>query len=275
MAIRARSIFAMMETEERQYAMIWSYAYEQVFTTDMSSQDNFEYLRRIMTGNQRPFILVDPDGKILESHDPEVDPRKTPVFEGEIKERYSQYPPLMVDAQGTIYQLYFKPSEVFLSLRSVFRDLDSSFVQETLTSTASVPVLITDESQEVVLAYSNLDPEVFYSKEAVHDLMHEMMEDRISIDLLASLYSTQLVSQGQRNLLDHNRNYYKLITRIVEEGQKRGEIQADLSVSEITGYYSMCERALVTDWCLNRGSYSLGEYSRKCMPIMLEHFKAN
>lgn len=183
MAIRARSIFAMMETEERQYAMIWSYAYEQVFTTDMSSQDNFEYLRRIMTGNQRPFILVDPDGKILESHDPEVDPRKTPVFEGEIKERYSQYPPLMVDAQGTIYQLYFKPSEVFLSLRSVFRDLDSSFVQETLTSTASVPVLITDESQEVVLAYSNLDPEVFYSKEAVHDLMHEMMEENTPISL--------------------------------------------------------------------------------------------
>ena len=124
---------------------------------------------------------------------------------------------------------------------------------------------------------STMDPEMnsFDKLLYLNYKMHEMMEDRISIDLLASLYSTQLVSQGQRNLLDHNRNYYKLITRIVEEGQKRGEIQADLSVSEITGYYSMCERALVTDWCLNRGSYSLGEYSRKCMPIMLEHFKAN
>lgn len=183
MAVRARSIFAMMETEERQYAMIWSYAYEQIFTTDMSSQDNFEYLRRIMTSNQRPFILVDPDGAILESHDPEVDPRKTPFFEGKVKDEYSQYPPLMVDAQGTIYQLYFKPSEVFLSLRSVFRDLDSSFVQETLTSTASVPVLITDESQETVLAYSDVDPEVFYSKESVHDLMHEMMEENSPIAL--------------------------------------------------------------------------------------------
>lgn len=102
---------------------------------------------------------------------------------------------------------------------------------------------------------------------------HSMMEEKISIDLLASLYSTQLVSQGNRNLLDRNRKYYKLVTKIVEEGQKRGQISSDMTVSGITRYYSMCERALVSDWCLNRGEYSLGEYSRKCMPIMMEHFK--
>ena len=102
---------------------------------------------------------------------------------------------------------------------------------------------------------------------------HSMMEEKISIDLLASLYSTQLVSQGQRNLLDHNRKYYKLVVKIVEEGQKRGELSSDMSASEITNYYSMCERALVTDWCLNRGTYSLEERSKKYMPVMLEHFK--
>lgn len=102
---------------------------------------------------------------------------------------------------------------------------------------------------------------------------HSMMEEKISIDLLASLYSTQLVAAGQRHLLDQNRNYYKLISKIVEEGQKRGEIRDDMAVSDIIGYYSMCERALVYDWCLNKGEYSLGEYSKKCMPIMMEHFK--
>ena len=102
---------------------------------------------------------------------------------------------------------------------------------------------------------------------------HSMMEEKISIDLLASLYSTQLVSQGQRNLLDHNRKYYKLVVKIVEEGQKRGELSSDMSASEITNYYSMCERALVTDWCLNRGTYSLEKRSKKYMPVMLEHFK--
>ncbi|MEZ3488210.1 MAG: TetR/AcrR family transcriptional regulator [Lachnospiraceae bacterium] len=103
--------------------------------------------------------------------------------------------------------------------------------------------------------------------------VHTMMEEKISIDLLASLYSTQLVSERESHLLDQNRNYYRLVNQIVEEGQKRGQIRTDAAASEVTRYYTMCERALVSDWCLNKGRYSLGQYSRECMPLMMEHFK--
>ena len=102
---------------------------------------------------------------------------------------------------------------------------------------------------------------------------HSMMEEKISIDLVYSLYSTQLVAQGNRHLLDQNRKYYKLIMKTVEEGQKKGHIRSDVPATEITKYYSMCERALVSDWCLNEGEYSLGEKSKEYMPIMMEHFK--
>jgi len=101
---------------------------------------------------------------------------------------------------------------------------------------------------------------------------HLFMERSIKVDLLASLYSTQLISKGERSLLDQNREYYKLISSVME-GQKRGEINRRKSVSELLKYYSLCERALVTDWCLNKGSYSLAEYSREYMPIMMESFK--
>lgn len=104
---------------------------------------------------------------------------------------------------------------------------------------------------------------------------HRMMEEKISIDLLASLYSTQLVTSGGNSLLDQNRRYYQLVTRIVEEGQKRNQICMDTPASAVAKYYAMCERALVSDWCMNKGSYSLGEYSRECMPIMMEHFRAS
>lgn len=127
--------------------------------------------------------------------------------------------------------------------------------------------------------YEKLEEEMDPGMNSFHKLLyinymtHTMMEKKISLDLLASLYSTQLVAQGQRHLLDQNRNYYKLVTKIIEEGQKRGQIRDDMSVMNITKYYSMCERALVSDWCLNQGAYSLGEYSRECMPVMMEHFK--
>lgn len=103
--------------------------------------------------------------------------------------------------------------------------------------------------------------------------VHSMIEERINIELLASLYSTQLTAKGQRYLLDQNRVYYRLISRVVEEGQKKGQIRSDKSISEITKYYSLCERALISDWCLSKGDYSLGEYSREYMPVMMGYFK--
>lgn len=102
---------------------------------------------------------------------------------------------------------------------------------------------------------------------------HTFMEQKIDVALLASLYSTQLIAKGNRNLLDQNRTYYKLISKIVEEGHVRNEINREKSIQEITKYYSLCERALVSDWCLNRGDYSLAEYSKEYMPIFMEHFQ--
>lgn len=102
---------------------------------------------------------------------------------------------------------------------------------------------------------------------------HKFMEQKIEVKLLASLYSTQLIAKGDRNLLDQNRTYYKLVSRIVEEGHVRNQINREKSIQEITKYYSLCERALVSDWCLNRGDYSLAEYSREYMPILMEHFR--
>ncbi|MGO5051537.1 TetR/AcrR family transcriptional regulator [Lachnospiraceae bacterium LCP25S3_G4] len=103
--------------------------------------------------------------------------------------------------------------------------------------------------------------------------MHCMMERKISHELLASMYSSQLVTKGERHLLDQNRTYYRLISSIVEEGQKRGQITADKTVSEVTKIYSLCERALVSDWCLSKGDYSLGEYSKEYMPLLFKTFR--
>lgn len=102
---------------------------------------------------------------------------------------------------------------------------------------------------------------------------HSMMEEKIRLDLLASLYSTQLVSAGYRHLLDEDRRYYRMVAAYVREGQERGQIRSDVPAEEIMKYYSMCERALVYDWCLNQGAYSLGERSRECLPVMMEYFR--
>ncbi len=100
-----------------------------------------------------------------------------------------------------------------------------------------------------------------------------MIENSISLDLLAKLYSSQLTTKGERHLLDHNRIYYKLLRSIFSEGQKKGEITRGLSVNELVKVYALCERAFLYDWCLSNGDYSLTKYAGEMFPLFLEKFK--
>lgn len=182
---QVRTIYAKMETEERQYAMVWSYVYEQVLGVTPTSLRDFDYLMRIISNNRRPFILVDNNDNIVDSKDPEIRPDLNPRLTPEIREAYSDYPPIVVDAQGMIFRLYFKPSEVFVHLRDIFDGLDSSFSQESLVniSAVTVPVLITNKSQEIVYAYANMKKEDFYSRSAINELIRRMRKENEPIRL--------------------------------------------------------------------------------------------
>lgn len=100
-----------------------------------------------------------------------------------------------------------------------------------------------------------------------------MIEERIDFDLLTRLYSTQLVTKGEKQLLDHKRLYYRLLRKIVIEGQEKGELTHSMAANEIVKLYAMCERALLYDWCLCNGEYSLKKYAASTMPMFLNGIK--
>lgn len=100
-----------------------------------------------------------------------------------------------------------------------------------------------------------------------------MVEDEISMELLARLLSSQLVTKGEKHLLDRNRTYFKLLRQIVSQGQQTGEISSEHTVNEIVKAYAMFERALMYDWCLSEGDYSLTRYAQWMMPSFLKGFQ--
>ena len=65
------------------------------------------------------------------------------------------------------------------------------------------------------------------------------------------------------------RLYYKLLRKIVTDGQKNGELTDKMTVNEIVKLYAMSERALIYDWCLSGGDYSLSSYAKTVMPTFL------
>ncbi|MDD5931381.1 MAG: helix-turn-helix domain containing protein [Oscillospiraceae bacterium] len=107
-------------------------------------------------------------------------------------------------------------------------------------------------------------------------LNHElfaMIESSVSIDLLTRLLSTQLLARGEKHLLDRDRTYFRLLRRIIAQGQAAGELAAERTVNEIVKAYALWERALMYDWCLCGGEYSLVAYTDDMTPLFLERFR--
>ncbi len=102
-----------------------------------------------------------------------------------------------------------------------------------------------------------------------------MIENTISIDMLARLFSVQLLTKDKVNLTDHNRTYYKLLREIVLEGQKDGFFREDVTVNDIIKAYAMFERGIMYDWCLCNGEYSICQYSSTILPIFLKTYCRN
>ena len=127
--------------------------------------------------------------------------------------------------------------------------------------------------------YAELSPTLDPQQDRFDQLMYLnrelfiLIENSISPDLPARLYSSQLVTRGDKHLLDHNRTYYKLLRQIVLQGQQRGELRGDVTVNELVRVYALCERALIYDWCLSGGEYSLLQYGRTMMPMFLQGFR--
>ena len=153
-------------------------------------------------------------------------------------------------SKGTFYH-YFKSKEGLLNTLSYLFDEKYEELMENM--------------EESMNSYEKL---LFLNQE-----LFTMIENSISIDLLARLLSTQLVTRGEKSLLDRSRLYYRLLSKIILEGQTSGELRTDISVGEIVKAYAICERAFMYDWCISGGEYSLRSYSQRMLPIFLSDFR--
>ncbi len=137
---------------------------------------------------------------------------------------------------------------------------------------SSLSTIFDDKYREL---NEKMDPDMNSFEKLIY-LNHElffMIENSISLDLLARLLSTQLVTNSEKHLMDHNRYYFRLLRQICTEGQQKGELREDISVNEMVRSYALQERALLYDWCICDGNYSLSQYSSLQLPLFLEYLK--
>ncbi|MCJ7834461.1 TetR/AcrR family transcriptional regulator [Cuneatibacter sp. NSJ-177] len=148
-------------------------------------------------------------------------------------------------SKGSFYHYYSGKDELLSALSSIFDAKYEELIQ-------------------------TLDPEMNSYEKLLYLCIqvHRMVEKEIPMDLLASMYASQVVKKGDKHLVDQNRYYYRIVNQLVDEGQRRGQITRDLPYYEVTRLYVLAERALIYDYCISDGSYSLEENTKKMMPLL-------
>ena len=112
--------------------------------------------------------------------------------------------------------------------------------------------------------------------EKYEELIQELTPEMTAMDQLLFLNQElfrMIENSISLDLLDHNRIYYKLLKKIIAKGQADGQLSTRSNVNEMVKLYALCERALLYDWCLCSGEYSLVEYAAKVMPGFLSSFQ--
>ena len=150
-------------------------------------------------------------------------------------------------SRGSFYH-YFEGKDALLSSLSYLFDEKYEDLMETMD-----------------MSLSPIDKLIFLNQE-----LFSMIENTVSVDLLCQHFSSQLITKGERHLLNTNRTYYKLLRQITIEGQEQGYFKENLSINDITKAYAMFERGLMYDWCICNGDYSLCQYSAAMLPLFLE-----
>lgn len=130
-----------------------------------------------------------------------------------------------------------------------------------------------DEKYEALMPTINPEMNSFDKLMYLNRELFGMIEDTVPFELLAQLYSSQLITRGEKHMLDQSRTYYKLLRQIVTEGQQRGELRTDVTAKELARVYAITERGMMYDWCISGGNYSLRGYAADMLPRLMASFR--
>ncbi len=152
-------------------------------------------------------------------------------------------------SKGTFYH-YFKGKDALLSSLSYLFDQKYEELNAVIDPNLS--------------AYDKL---MFLNEELLY-----MIETSVDVNLLAYLYSSQLLTKDKKHLLDQKRFYYTWIQEIIQSGLDNGEFHTSSTTDELVKNYALFERAILYDWALCDGNYELTKYSQKLLVPLLDSF---
>ena len=145
------------EQEQKRVALLAN-AYRSVI--DISTNENTAvYLEIIRNNISIPLVLTDSKGNIVSRANLPPEQEEKKVFDDEMQQAYSKFPPIKIDpGYGSVQYLYYNESQIYTDLKAVLEDMIEHFMEEITLNSMGVPVIVTNETQDTILNFGNLDP---------------------------------------------------------------------------------------------------------------------
>ena len=200
-----KELFDKLKIDERQKVELWSDAMHRLLKSDNSS--DLTILVKIISSNKNiPIILTNDKDIVLSSinlDNPIEQGKKIPET---TKQEFSKYPPIKIIFNNKLLnKLYYKDSKLFAKLQVVMNDIIQSFFTEVVGNSASVPVIITDDSRKTIIAYGNIEKEIINNLTAMQHRIYEMGNANQPIEIK--------LSRDTKNYIYYEESYFLKILR--------------------------------------------------------------
>ena len=211
-----KRFFDQIKEEEYKRALILAEVYRN-FRFEESSRTLEFYLHVMEYNTTIPIILTDSKGNINSYKN--VDEREMTgitVMTDSLRREFSSFEPIKITFVGEDYLLlYFKESTIFTELRQVLDDLVQSFFSEVVGSSASVPVMIIDSADQVVIESGNIDEEKLKDPDYVSSLISSMSFENDPIEIDLPEYGKSFIYYANSSLMERIMYYPYVMLAII------------------------------------------------------------
>lgn len=173
-------LFKQLRETEHQRVELLADVYRRFFNSDDSRNIDF-YLKIIHQNNNIPVIITDTKGKITASRNLYPGEDTINHLKGNLKESFAVYPPITIPYLN--YKLFYKNSLFYNQLNDVLNEYVNSFLSEVTTNAASVPVIITDSTQQNILQFGNLNDVRMSNPQYAQKVLSEMKSEHPPIKI--------------------------------------------------------------------------------------------
>lgn len=155
------SIFKIFEVEDRKNIELWAEA-NKFIAQDEGGGDIYWPTKILSNNTIIPVIITNEKDEILFYNNFPADKLKDSTFlDSQLVKFKAKNKPLDVSYKvfGLVMNqyLYYDDSYIYSELKTTIDDLVKSFISETVINSASVPVIITNEAKDSLIAYGNIE----------------------------------------------------------------------------------------------------------------------